>query len=276
MTQPPSRPATAAEITRQFSDLGVRPGDLLMVHASLRSVGPVEGGADALLHCLLSAVGPGGTLMGYASWDRSPYEETLNGATLADDARSNWPAFNPVTADVYPGFGMFNALLADQPGARRSAHPDASMVAVGPLAATLIAPHALGDAFGPRSPIERFIAHNGKVLLLGVPLDAVTALHYAEAVADIPDKRRVTYEMPLLGADGLKHWHKAEDWDTNGILDCYAIEGQTDAVERIARDYVATHRPPYGKVGNADCFLFPARDIVDFGIAWLENRHATR
>lgn len=92
LTQPPSRPATAAEITRQFSDLGVRPGDLLMVHASLRSVGPVEGGADALLHCLLSAGGPGGTLMGYASWDRSPYEETLNGATLADDERSNWPA----------------------------------------------------------------------------------------------------------------------------------------------------------------------------------------
>tara|TARA_B100000614_G_scaffold154288_1_gene136630 strand:- start:528 stop:671 length:144 start_codon:yes stop_codon:yes gene_type:complete len=34
--------------------------------------------------------------------------------------------------------------------------------------------------------------------------------------------------------------------------------------------------PPYGKVGNADCFLFPARDIVDFGIAWLERRHTTR
>lgn len=226
-----------------------------------------------MLRCLLSAVGPSGMLMGYAAWDRSPYEETLNGAALSEDERASWPAFDPATANVYPGFGMFNAVLANQPGARRSAHPDSSVVAIGPLAETIVAPHALGDAFGPRSPIERFIAHNGKVLLLGAPLDAVTVLHYAEAVADIPGKRRVSYEMPLLDADGHKIWQKTEEWDSNGILDCYAIEGEPDAVERITMDYVATHKPPLGKVGNANCFLIDASDIVHFGIEWLERRH---
>ncbi|WP_142244972.1 AAC(3) family N-acetyltransferase, partial [Klebsiella pneumoniae] len=39
-------------------------------------------------------------------------------------------------------------------------------------------------------------------LLLGAPLNSVTALHYAEAVADIPNKRWVTYEMPMLGRNG--------------------------------------------------------------------------
>ncbi len=58
-----------------------------MVHASLKAIGPVEGGAETVVAALRSAVGPTGTVMGYASWDRSPYEETLNGARLDDKAR---------------------------------------------------------------------------------------------------------------------------------------------------------------------------------------------
>ncbi|BBV16374.1 hypothetical protein IOMTU157_1623 [Citrobacter portucalensis] len=76
------------------------------------------------------------------------------------------------------------------------------MVAVGPLAETLTEPHELGHALGEGSPVERFVRLGGKALLLGAPLNSVTALHYAEAVADIPNKRWVTYEMPMLGRNG--------------------------------------------------------------------------
>lgn len=270
-----ARTAETAQLARQLARLGVAAGDLLMVHASLKAVGPVAGGAEVIVRALLAAVGPGGTLMAYTSWNCSPYDETLNDAVLSDEERENWPAFSPETAGVYRGFGLLNAFLVRHPGALRSAHPDASMVAIGPLAAALVAPHELGQAFGPGSPIDRFIAHGGKVLLLGAPLDAVTVLHYAEAVAQIPDKRRVTCEMPLLGPDGGTRWETAEDWDTNGILDCYTIEGQPDAIERIARDYVTERRPASGKVGNAKSFLIDARDIVSYGVNWLERRHGS-
>ncbi|HDK5188857.1 TPA: AAC(3) family N-acetyltransferase, partial [Staphylococcus aureus] len=103
---------------------------------------------------------------------------------------------------TYRGFGLLNQFLVQAPGARRSAHPDASMVAVGPLAETLTEPHELGHALGEGSPVERFVRLGGKALLLGAPLNSVTALHYAEAVADIPNKRWVTYEMPMLGRNG--------------------------------------------------------------------------
>ena len=49
----------AADLRR----LGVRPGDLIMIHASLRAVGPVEGGADGVLDALEAAVGPQGTIL---------------------------------------------------------------------------------------------------------------------------------------------------------------------------------------------------------------------
>ena len=44
--------------------------------------------------------------------------------------------------------------------------------------------------------------------------------------------------MPLRGPDGGAVWVKVEDFDTNGILDCFAIEGKPDAVETIAKAYV--------------------------------------
>jgi aminoglycoside N3'-acetyltransferase len=263
-------------IAAGLRSLGIQGGDVLMVHASLKKIGPVVGGARAIVGALCDAVAPDGTLMGYASWDRSPYGETLNGAQLDEETRRNWPPFRPDTAKVYRDFGLLNQFLVDTPGALRSAHPDASMVALGPLAHELTEPHRLGQAFGPGSPLERFVKQNGKVLLFGAALDAITVLHYAEAVADIPAKRRVTYEMPLLGPDGETVWERAEDFDSNGILDCFAVEGEMDAVETIGRAYVALGRHREGRVANADCYLFDAQDIVSFGVTYLERRFAPR
>jgi aminoglycoside 3-N-acetyltransferase/aminoglycoside 3-N-acetyltransferase-2 len=256
--------------------LGLRPGDLLMVHASLRRIGPVEGGAEAVLSALLEALGPGGTVMAYVSWDRSPYEETLNGSQLSAAAKAEWPAFDPATAAPYPGWGYLNTVICRHPHVKRSGHPDASMAAIGPLADALVSDHPLQSAYGPGSPLERFIQRGGKVLLLGAPLDAVTVLHYSEAIAEIPNKRRVRLEMPILAPQGEKVWVPIEDWDSNGITDRFAAAmacGGMDAVETIARAYVMLDRHAEGHVGQAWCYLVDAQDIARFGVAYLE-RHA--
>lgn len=265
--------ASRAGLVADLRRLGVAYGDTVMVHASLKSVGPVDGGPAELACALLEAVGPEGTILAYVSWDRSPYEETLNGAQLDPAAKSAWPAFDPASAGVYIGFGALNAYLVALPGARRSGNPDASVVAVGRVAEKLTAEHRLDSGYGPGSPMERLVGLGGKVLLLGAPPSTVTVLHYAEAIAPIDGKRRVTTEMPLLDADGNKVWHRAEDFDSNGILDCYAIEGEADAVERIARDYLALGRHHSGRVGRAASILVDARDIVDYGVKWLIERH---
>lgn len=261
---------TRKAITEAIRKLGVQTGDLLMVHASLKAIGPVEGGAETVVAALRSAVGPTGTVMGYASWDRSPYEETLNGARLDDKARRTAAVRSRNGRDL-PWVRPAESISGSSPGARRSAHPDASMVAVGPLAETLTEPHELGHALGEGSPVERFVRLGGKALLLGAPLNSVTALHYAEAVADIPNKRWVTYEMPMLGRNGEVARKTASEYDSNGILDCFAIEGKPDAVETIANAYVKLGRHREGVVGFAQCYLFDAQDIVTFGVTYLEK-----
>ncbi|GAB3387166.1 aminoglycoside 3-N-acetyltransferase [Massilia agri] len=260
------------DLERQLSELGLASGDTVMTHVSLRAVGPLGDGPASLLEAILACIGAAGNLMAFVSWRDSPYEETLGWATVPDAVRDSWPAFDPEHAPSYPGFGAFNEFIRKHPDCRRSPHPDASMAAIGPDAAWLVAPHRMGSAYGPGSPLERLLHKGGKVLSIGAGPDAVTVLHYAEAVARIPGKRRVVYSMPLL-VDGERRWVTASDWDSNGILDEYAGPEGPDAVERAARDYLALGRHREGMVGRAAARLIDANDIVRFGQAWLEGRH---
>lgn len=264
---------TVEKLTHQLRTLGLAAGDTVMVHASLRALGPVAGGADGVMAALRAAVAPRGTVMAMVSWAHSPYEETLNGRQMDATERDAWPAFDPRVSAPYAGYGVLNATLLRVAGVERSNHPDSSMAAVGPHAAYLMHPHPKDDAYGPGSPLERLVKVGGRVLLLGAPLDAVTVLHYAEALADIPNKRRVTYEVPVLDAEGGKVWQQVSEWDSNGILDCYATEDGIDAVEQIARDYVADGMHQEGVTGATKSHLFEAADIVKYGVRWLEERH---
>ena len=269
---PGCHPVTRVALVRQLRDLGIRSGDTLMPHVSLRAVGALEGGPRALLEALLEAVGPGGNLLAFVSWADSPYEETLGKASVPIGLAKRWPVFDPLTAPSYPVFGAINEFIRSHPGACRSTHPDASMAAIGPQAEWLVAPHRLGDAYGRGSPIERFLQIEGKIILIGAGPDAVTTLHYAEAVAGIADKRRVIYSMPMPAGEGIR-WVTCSDWDSNGILDEYAGADGPDAIESIARDYLARGGATEGFVGAAPTRLIGARDIVAHGIAWLESHH---
>lgn len=119
-----------ARLVSQLHDPGVRAGEVIMVHSSFRAVRPVDSGPEGLLEALLEAVGPGGTVMAYVSWDRSPYDGD-NPRELSPDERRGWPAFDPATASAYPDWGVLLEVLCRHPCAVRSANPDNSFAAVG-------------------------------------------------------------------------------------------------------------------------------------------------
>jgi len=55
-----------ADLARDFRALGVAAGDTVMVHASVRSVGQIAGGADEIHLPLKDALGSNGTILMYA------------------------------------------------------------------------------------------------------------------------------------------------------------------------------------------------------------------
>jgi aminoglycoside 3-N-acetyltransferase len=159
------------------------------------------------------------------------------------------------------------------PGAVRGPHPESGFVAIGPRAAWIVAPHDDDDAFGPGTPLARLVEADGQVLMLGAPLETVTLLHHAEAIADVPDKRRVRYEMPVM-VDGVRVWRTYEDIDSSeGAFDYDRLGfGDVDAFEVIARDALAAGVGAGGPVGMSASHLFPAPALVRFAVRWMEER----
>jgi len=71
------------KLATDFRNLGVHPGNTVFLHASVRAVGEVAGGPDAIHLNLKDALTPEGTLMMYASCPRY-YDEVGRGILTSD------------------------------------------------------------------------------------------------------------------------------------------------------------------------------------------------
>ena len=254
--------ATRKTLRADLEALGLEAGDAVLVHAALRKVGPILGGPDALIDALTDAVGPAGTIMGYCDWQLE--DDVWDNPALRDDI----PAFDPLRSRSIRDNGAFPEMLRTTPGARRSAHPGASMAALGGRAEWFTADHALDYGYGPQSPLGKLVGARGKTLLLGSPRDTMTLLHHAEHLAEIPGKHIRRYETPIL-VDGKTVWRSFEEFDTTDPV----VDGLPgDYFATIVTEYLATGRGRTGAVGQAECVLVAAADIVAFAVDWLESR----
>ena len=68
-----SAAASLAQLTGELRALGLRAGDVVMVHASLKEVGPVVGGGATDAQALLDVEVPAGGILEFGSWAESPY-----------------------------------------------------------------------------------------------------------------------------------------------------------------------------------------------------------
>lgn len=169
MTQPDE--TTIERIAAQLAALGVRPDRPLLVHSSLRSLGPVQGGAETVVRGLRRALGAGGTLMMPA----------LSYETVG----SRNPVFD---VQATPScVGALTEYFRMRPGTRRSIHPTHSVCAIGPLAAALLAGHEQDSTpVGMHSPFRKLRDARGQVLFLGCGLRPNTSMHGVEELAEPP------------------------------------------------------------------------------------------
>ena len=241
-----------------------------MVHTRMSALGWVVGGSETVVRALLDAVGVSGTVMAYASWadhvytleDRPPEYR----AAYAEEP----PRWDPATGEIDPDYGRIPERLRTWPGTLRSVHPEASVVAVGSRAEWLVSPHE--DGYGAGSPFARLVSAGGDVLMLGAPLETVTLLHHAEAIASAPGKRTITYDIAL--ADGSVRSYT--DIETSGGAYPYASLGlDADEFEVIPRDALAAGVGVRGVVGAAECHLFPAAELTAFAVSWIDARFGT-
>ena len=265
------QPVRRSELIAGIRELGVREGSLVLVHASLSSLGWVVGGPETVVRALLEAIGPAGTLAAVASWDDIPFGLDRWPPAWRAAYLEEMPGFDPELSEANSEYGRLPERLRTWPGARKSAHPDQRVVAVGRLADWLTATHPLDDSFGPGTPFARLVEAGGWVLVLGAPLRSLTLLHHAEAIARVPGKRRWSYTLPFATADGPT-WRTLHDIDSDRGPFPYDAAG----LGAIAEAALAAGVGVSGRVAAAECHLFPAADLVAFATRWLEERFGSR
>ena len=241
-----------------------------MVHASLKRIGPVEGGALGVVHALDRAVGADGTLLMVLGANDDWYwvnsrPEAERSALLADAE-----PFDSQTTPAEKDVGVLAEVFRQVEDTHVSNHPEGRFGARGRLAADFVASVPWDDYYGPGSPLERLVKANGRVLRLGADTNTVTLIHYAEYLADVPSKRRVRRHRRVATPRGPEIRAVECLDDSNGIVDW---PGE-DYFSVILRNYFATHDVPRGLVGGATSEIIPARDLVTFAARWMTTHFA--
>lgn len=257
-----AEPASVDSLTKQLRAVGLGPGTSVMVHSALSGLGYVTGGAHAVVLALLDTVGESGTLVmpthssdlsDPSEWKAPPVPEDWWGPI-----RASMPAFDP---DLTPTrrMGAIVECFRHVPGVRRSNHPTVSAAAVGPNADVLVSGHQLAFGLGESSPQARLYDLDGSVLLLGVSHAKNTSLHLAEYRSTVPDKAWTTHSSPVL-IDGERQWVAYDD-----------LEEGSDDFEEIGAAFAATGLETTGRIGAGVGRLCKVRDIVDFGVRWMDR-----
>ncbi|MEV3987544.1 AAC(3) family N-acetyltransferase [Streptomyces sp. NPDC049837] len=255
---------TERQLTAQLTGLGVERGGFLLVHASLRAVGPVAGGGEAVLRAVRGALGPDGTVVVPAFTARNSdtstaYRERVRGLGAARRAavRAAMPPYDAATMPCDAGLGALAEIVRTRPGAVRSAHPQTSFAALGPHAEKVVSDHRPDCHLGEDSPLARLYDLRAQILLLGAGYGSCTAFHLGEYRVARPPRR--TYRC-VVRDGGVRRWWEYEDVD----LDDGDFPALGADLERDGGGVVRT-----GVVGSAWCRLVGVAEAVDFARLWL-------
>lgn len=151
-----------------------------IAHASLRSIGDVQGRAETVLKALLVTVNglvmPTFTYKTMIVPEIGPPNNGLDYGTQLDLNRMAEPFQSGMSVD--PLLGVLPDILRQYPGMLRTAHPILSFAGVN--ANDVLATQTI---YNPFAPIGALAQQGGWVLLLGVDNTSNTSIHFAEKLA---------------------------------------------------------------------------------------------
>ncbi|PSL34402.1 aminoglycoside 3-N-acetyltransferase [Planomicrobium soli] len=249
-------------LKQQLEQLGIKAGDSVIVHSSLKAMGWIAGGPQAVVEALIDTVTEEGTIVMPSQsadnsdpryWMEPPIPENWH-----QPLRDTLPAYDPHLTGLR-GMGKIAECFHRHPLTIRSPHPAHSFMAWGKNAEEWMSEHPLEDSFGRDSPLGKMIKSDVKIMLIGVGFDSCTALHLAEF---LQENRKTSPQ----GAAVLKHGKRV--WQTFNSVDT-----DSDRFPELVKDYpgpVST-----GKLGQAEVKITAMRPLIEFGIDWLKKHSIT-
>ena len=181
---------TKLDLLQDLADMGLTGQETILIHSSMKSIGPVDGGADNVLDALMEFFRPGLLLLPTHTW------RTINAAN---------PVFDVCTSPCC--VGILPELFRQRPGVVRSLHPTHSMAGYGQQAVSYLAGEELRNTpCTPGGCYDRLKDVGGKILLVGVTHARNTYIHSIEEVLNV-SHRLADQPMKLqsVDTDGSAH-----------------------------------------------------------------------
>jgi aminoglycoside 3-N-acetyltransferase len=248
---------TESSIASGLRELGLNESSAVLVHASLRSFGHVEGGAQAVCEAL---AGTCGTVLMYAgTWELTgvPAPPGLVRPHNAYYNADSWDAFDAALAAAVPfspdlpvdrWLGRIAETFRQDFPHERGDHPLMSFLAVGSDARRLVSAQRLD---WPLGPIEELALLGGYVLQLGVDHTSNTTIHLAEQ---------------RLGRSRFYRYAKAAP----GVwMELPNISGDSDRFDAIEPELAAVTREV--RIGECRARLIAVQDVLDCATRLIES-----
>lgn len=248
---------TERDIIAALNDVGIRRGDVVIVHSSLKSMGYVEGGADTVIDALLKVLGENGTLV-------MP--------TLIQKDFSN--AYQTWNLDKPSDVGLITETFRKRDGVIRSDQATHSVAAFGPLKQYLTRDHGkYGKRMGPFgdtpfavcSPWQKLYDLNAKALMIGVSIVYNTSKHLTEymMINHILDHVKDDSKREKLIAR-LKYHGCPPEEDKNRVWPYTSGEKIQEKADQAGLLIRST-------CGNAVFTSFRIKDLSDYSERWFKE-----
>jgi len=147
----------------------LKPGDIVMVHSSLSSIGNVTGGPEAVCRSFQKVLTGNGTLLMPSYHQPEPILKMIKNGTIIDlrTGKSN--------------MGKITETFRTLPGVKRSSHPFSSVCAWGRYSDEMTGGHSRSPYIcGPASPFFELIERSGKYMGIGIDIRVIALYHVLE------------------------------------------------------------------------------------------------
>lgn len=246
---------TRSMIVDGLRRLGICPGDVLLVHSSMKSLGQVDGGPETVVGAMLEAVGPEGLFI----------LPTFSSTFIRPDSGQAEHAYDPATTPSR--VGLITNTARQRPDAHRSRHPTHSLTAIGSRAEDFAADgEDLYRTFDRTGPYGRLVLWEAKILLLGCTMAANTTFHAVEDWLELPYIAARRGRCLVARKDGTNIPVEVT-FCPGGHRDFYFKDRRTKIEVVLRNAGVVTD----GLVGQAPSMLMPARQCVSVTARHMES-----
>jgi aminoglycoside 3-N-acetyltransferase len=249
---------THDRLVADFRALGLEPGDTVLVHSSLKSLGYVEKGPRTVVEALYQSVAPDGTILFPAYY--------MPGGTIYETCKLEDYIFDPRVHGTR--LGRLPEEFLKFPGVERSLHPTHSVAALGRNARYLTEAHHLAPSiFGKDSPWDRLLRIGGKVCGLGLPMAPGGLYHPLEDhmldAFPLPVRMKETHFLRCRHPSGEIIQVPVVPLDPKFVPRRIDQRSRDDLRDYFWREFTRVGLLRVGQVGEARTWWMPARDFFD-------------